>query len=119
MRIDDIRTLQGPNVYHHRPMLVMELQLEDLSDSTTADFPEFTERLLRLLPGLMEHHCSKGHAGGFVERMMEGTYFGHVVEHVAIELESMMGSQATHGKTRGAGQPGLYNVAVRFKSEQG
>lgn len=119
MRIDDIRTLRGPNVYHYEPVLVMELQLEELTDSTTADYPSFVTSLLALLPGLNEHHCSKGRAGGFVERMQEGTYFGHVVEHVAIELESMLGSQATHGKTRAAGQPGLYNVAVRFKSEHG
>lgn len=119
MRIDDVRTLRGPNVYHHKPMLVMELDLEDLADTTTADRADFVERLLALLPGLSEHHCSKGRAGGFVERMLEGTYFGHVVEHVAIELESMLGSGATHGKTRGAGKPGVYNVAVRFKSEHG
>lgn len=119
MRIDDVRTLSGPNVYHHRPMLVMELDLEDRAHSTTADHPRFVERLLVLLPGLSEHHCSKGRAGGFVERMNEGTYFGHVVEHVAIELESSLGSRATHGKTRGAGRPGVYNVAVRFKSEHG
>ncbi len=119
MLIEEIRTLSGPNVYHHKPMLVMRLQLQDLSATTTAEHPEFVERLLRLLPGLTEHHCAKGRPGGFVERLMEGTFFGHVVEHVAIELESLNGSAATHGKTRGAGEPGAYFVAVRFASEQG
>lgn len=119
MRIYDIRTLGGPNVYHHKPMLLMELDLEDLASTTTAEHPRFIERLLQLLPGLQEHHCSLGRPGGFMERMMEGTYFGHVVEHVAIELESMMGSNATHGKTRAAGRHGVYNVAVRFRSEHG
>src|SRR5690554_231446 len=119
MRIYDIRTLGGPNVYHHKPMLLMELDLEDLASTTTAEHPRFIERLLQLLPGLQEHHCSLGRPGGFVDRMMEGTYFGHVVEHVAVELESMMGSTATHGKTRAAGRHGVYNVAVRFRSEHG
>src|SRR5690606_32772797 len=119
MLIEEIRTLSGPNVYHHKPMLVMRLQLQDLSATTTAEHPEFVERLLRLLPGLTEHHCAKGRPGGFVERLMEGTFFGHVVEHVAIELESLNGSAATPGKTRGAGEPGAYFVAVRFASEQG
>ncbi len=119
MLIEEIRTLSGPNVYHHRPMVVMRLQLQDLSATTTAERPDFVERLLHLLPGLTEHHCSLGRPGGFVERMMEGTFFGHVIEHVAIELESMNGSRATHGKTRGAGETGSYFVAVRFKSEQG
>lgn len=119
MRILDVRTFSGPNVYHHKPMLVIELDLEELAHSTTAEQPKFVERLLALLPGLQAHHCSKGRPGGFVERMQEGTYFGHVVEHVALELEGLAGSHVTHGKTRAAGTPGVYNVAVRFKSEHG
>lgn len=119
MRILDVRTLSGPNVYHHKPMLVMELDLEELAHSITAEQPKFVERLLALLPGLQAHHCSQGRPGGFVERMQEGTYFGHVVEHVALELEGLAGSHVTHGKTRAAGTPGVYNVAVRFKSEHG
>ena len=119
MRIADIRTLNGPNVYHYKPVVLMELDLEDLAEAKTASYPRFIERLLALLPGLTEHHCSKGRAGGFVERMMEGTLFGHVVEPVAIELESMLGGGATHGKTRAAGVRGVFNVAVRFRSEHG
>lgn len=119
MRIEEIRTLKGPNVYHYKPMIVMRLQLEELSATTTAERPRFVDRLLELLPGLHEHHCALGRAGGFVERMRGGTFFGHVVEHVAIELETLCGSRATHGKTREAGEVGQYYVAVRFKSEAG
>jgi hypothetical protein len=80
MRIDGIRTLSGPNVYSHRLVLLMRLDLEKLYEKEGYEVPGFVERLLALLPGLREHHCSKGYEGGFVERLDEGTYFGHTVE---------------------------------------
>ena len=100
MRIETIRTLAGPNVYSHRPVLLMRLDLEDLYERESYEPSGFVERLLTLLPGLREHHCSKGYAGGFVERLHEGTYFGHTVEHVTLELAGLAGCSATHGKTR-------------------
>src|SRR5215212_1228920 len=103
MRIESIRTLAGPNVYSHSPMLLMKLDLEDLTEKESYDVPGFIERLLDPLPGLKLHHCSKGRPGGFAERLYEGTYFGHTVEHVALELTTLVGCKATHGKTRYAG----------------
>jgi cyanophycin synthetase len=114
MRIGGIRTLDGPNVYHHRPVLVMELHLEELDGRESREFPGFDDVLLALLPGLKRHHCGLGREGGFLERLRTGTYFGHVVEHVAIEMASMLGSPVTFGKTRRAHEPGLYHVIVRF-----
>ncbi|HEX8116165.1 MAG TPA: acetate--CoA ligase family protein, partial [Pyrinomonadaceae bacterium] len=117
MKIEGIRTLAGPNVYTHRPALLMRLDLEDLSGRETREFEGFNQRLLSALNGLREHHCSKGRAGGFAERLEEGTYFGHVVEHVALELTGLAGVGVTHGKTRVEREPDLYNVVVEYKAE--
>jgi cyanophycin synthetase len=75
--------------------------------------------LLELLPGIHEHHCAKGRRGGFVERLNDGTYFGHIVEHVALELSEAAGIDVNFGKARYAGAPGVYNVIVAYKAEQG
>src|SRR5215207_6197063 len=117
MNIQSIRTLSGPNVYSHRPVLLMRLDLEELYEKESYEVPGFVGRLLALLLGLREHHCSKGYKGGFVERLEEGTYFGHTVEHVTLELAGMAGCNATHGKTRYAGEPGVYNVVIEFCAE--
>jgi cyanophycin synthetase len=118
MTIETIRTLSGPNVYSHQPVLVMRLDLGELNEKESYEIPGFIERLLERLPQLHDHHCSKGRAGGFVERLHEGTYFGHTVEHVTLELASLAGCKATHGKTRYAGEPGIYNVVIEFCAEQ-
>jgi cyanophycin synthetase len=118
MRVESIRTLAGPNIYTHRPALLMCLDLEDLSERETREFEGFNGRLVALLPGLRTHHCSKGYPGGFVERLDDGTYFGHVIEHVALELMDMAGVGVKHGKTRAAERPGLYHVVVEYKAEQ-
>lgn len=118
MKVERIRTVAGPNVYSHHPVIVMTLDLEDLTEKETIEFTSFNERLLACLPGLRDHHCSLGVAGGFVVRLHEGTYFGHVVEHVAIELATLAEVGANHGKTRNAGEPSLYNIAVEYTSEQ-
>jgi cyanophycin synthetase len=97
----------------------MRLQLEDLTGKESSDIPFFTQRLLKLLPGLSEHHCAKGKPGGFIERLGGGTYFGHVVEHVAIELSHHISIGANYGKTIYADEPGLYNVIVEYNAEQG
>src|SRR5215208_6974180 len=110
MNIQSIRTLSGPNVYSHRPVLLMRLDLGDLYERESHEPPGFVGRLLALLPGLREHHCSKGYAGGFVERLHEGTYFGHTVEHVALELMVLADIATVHGKTRLAQAPNIYNV---------
>ncbi|HWS89520.1 MAG TPA: cyanophycin synthetase [Pyrinomonadaceae bacterium] len=118
MRVESIRTLSGPNVYSHRPVLLMRLDLEDLYERESNEPPGFVERLLDVLPGLRTHHCSKGYEGGFVERLNEGTYFGHTVEHVTLELAGLAGCSATHGKTRYSGEGRVYNVVIEFCAEQ-
>src|SRR5678815_3495298 len=85
MKIECIRTLNGPNVYSYRPVLLMRLDLGELVERESREFNGFNDRLLTLLPGINNHHCSLGRPGGFVTRLEEGTYFGHIVEHVALE----------------------------------
>src|ERR1051325_2293526 len=118
MRIGEIRTLAGPNVFSHSPVLIMKLFLDDLTERESFEIEGFNERLLNLLPGVNEHHCAKGRPGGFVERLAEGTYFGHVVEHAALELTELAGVPVFHGKTRNAGETGVYHVIVEYKAEQ-
>jgi cyanophycin synthetase len=119
MKIDKIRTLAGPNIYNYKPVLVMKLDLEDLAETESCDVAGFNQRLVALLPGLEEHHCSKGRPGGFVERLETGTYFGHIVEHIALELSGAAGVPVYYGKTLYADEPGLYNVVVAYKAERG
>lgn len=119
MRIVSVRALSGPNVYSHRAMLVTLLDLEDLTERESCQVPGFVERLLALLPGLHEHTCGPDYPGGFVERLEGGTYFGHVVGHVAIELAGLIGLRGNHGKTRNAGALNLYHVAVECENEAG
>jgi cyanophycin synthetase len=118
MKIESVCTLAGPNVYTHRPALLMTLDLAELAGRESCQVPGFVGRLLAALPGLREHHCSRGYAGGLVERLEEGTNFGHVVEHVALELMGLAGVGDDHGQTRSAGRDGVCYVVVAYKAEQ-
>lgn len=103
MRILGTRAQMGPNVFSHSPVFVVDLDLEGHSDIMTSQLPGFTERLIARLPGLKDHFCSLGFPGGFAVRLREGTYLGHVVEHVALELQTAAGQEVTYGQTRSMG----------------
>jgi cyanophycin synthetase len=118
MRIGEIRSIPGPNIYNYKPVLIMRLYLDDLTERESYEFPYFIEQLQRLLPGIQNHHCAKGEPGGFIERLYGGTYFGHIVEHVCLELTEYAGVPAFFGKTLWAGGPGIYDVIVEYKSEE-
>src|SRR3954468_17478659 len=118
MNLLDIRALDGPNTYDHHPVLVATLDLEGLAGKESYEVPGFVDRLLATLPGLHEHNCSRGHPGGFVERLHEGTYFGHITEHVCIELSQHAGVGVNRGKTISGDAPNLYVVIVRFTAER-
>jgi cyanophycin synthetase len=98
MKIELIRTFAGVNAYSHRPVILMEIDLEELKGKESLEIPDFNRRLLEFLPNLREHYCDAGEAGGFVERLSDGTHFNHVIEHVAMELLSLAGFDRRRGK---------------------
>lgn len=118
MKIISIKTFNGRNIYSHKPVIHMLLDLEELKDKTTVEFENFNDRLLGLFPKLVEHHCGIGKFGGFVERIKEGTYFGHVVEHLILELQVIVGYEVFFGKTRVHEAPYLYNIIAEYENEQ-
>ncbi|GAA2660762.1 cyanophycin synthetase [Paractinoplanes durhamensis] len=112
MKIESLRRLRGPNVYLSRPAVVARLRLGDLAGRETSDVTGFPERMLRALPGLAEHHCAAGAPGGFVSRLRGGTYFGHVTEHVCLELSQLIGRDVSFGRTVSTGEPGVYHLIL-------
>ncbi len=119
MDIISVRAVHGPNVYSANPVLIVKLDLKSLTDTPSKDISGFNEKLKNKLPGLIEHTCSEGHRGGFYERLALGTYLGHIIEHIAIELSQLAGIAVNFGKTVFAGEYGFYNVVVGFKNEEG
>ena len=89
MHIREIRALRGPNYYSRYPAIFMKLDIEDLEEKPTDKVPGFRENIEKLIPTLIEHRCSIGEKGGFFQRVAKGTWAGHVVEHVAIELQCL------------------------------
>ncbi|MCU1383599.1 MAG: hypothetical protein JWL71_2296 [Acidobacteria bacterium] len=114
MKIIGMRTVDGPNVFTYQPVVVATIDLEDLHERESCELPGFNERLVEQLPGLREHVCGKGHPGGFVERLRDGTYFGHVVEHVAIEIGSAFGV-GNFGKTVRSARPHCFDIVVQSR----
>jgi len=120
MKILETRVYRGPNLYALWPTIRLLVDLGELEDFPTVELPGFADRLLADVPTLAEHGCSHGEAGGFVRRMKEdeGTWLGHVLEHVALELQVLAGTPVTFGKTRGEGLPrGQYHVVYSFVEE--
>ena len=117
MKILQLRALRGPNFYSRYLTIYMRLDIEALEDSPTDTVPGFLERLQTLMPSLYEHRCSVGARGGFLERVERGTWAGHVVEHVAIELQNMIGFSVGYGKTVDSYETGIYNVVFRYRDE--
>ena len=120
MRILDRAVYVGPSLYAHFPVIRLEVDLGPLEAWPSAKLgPAFIDRLIEALPGLHEHGCSYGEPGGFIRRLREdeGTWMGHILEHVAIELQNVAGEPVTFGKTRGAGAEGTYHVLYQYEQE--
>ena len=120
MRIVDRAVYVGPSLYAHFPVIRLEVDLGPLEEWPSAKLgPAFTDRLIAALPGLHEHGCSYGEPGGFIRRLTEdeGTWMGHILEHVAIEIQNVAGEPVTFGKTRGNGATGLYHVIYQYAQE--
>ncbi|MEO7251683.1 MAG: cyanophycin synthetase, partial [Arenimonas sp.] len=117
MRILDRSVYVGPSLYAHFPVIRLELDLGELENWPSAKLGEsFINGLVEALPGLAEHGCSYREAGGFLRRLREGegTWLGHVLEHVAIELQNVAGEDVTFGKTRSTERPGVYSVVYEY-----
>ncbi len=112
MRIVTLRRLRGPNIYCGHPAVMALVDLEEFTGLETCDVPGFAERLVATLPGLADHHCSSGKPGGLVAKLNVGTFFGHVLEHVALELSHLIGREVYFGKTLWAGEPGLFRLII-------
>ncbi|GGB34331.1 cyanophycin synthetase [Flexivirga endophytica] len=113
------RVYRGPNIWAYDQAVHLLVDLGELEDFPTDKLPGFTDQLVEWLPGLSEHTCSRGHRGGFLERLREGTWLGHVAEHVALQLQQEAGHDMRRGKTRGErGRPGVYNVIFGFFDER-
>ncbi len=110
--------LHGPNIWTYRPVLEVWLDIGPLEDSPSNTIPGFYERLTAWLPSLAEHRCGIGERGGFLQRVREGTWPGHILEHVTLELQSMAGMQGGFGKARSTDVRGVYKVVVRSRNEQ-
>jgi cyanophycin synthetase len=120
MKIIRTQTLRGPNYWSIRrdKLIVMRLDLEDLAEKPSNEIPGFYEGLIDVLPSLVEHYCSPGYRGGFFERVRTGTYMGHIIEHIALELQELAGTPVGFGRTRGTSTPGVYNVVFEYVDEQ-
>ncbi len=121
MKVLETSVFRGPNVYALFPVIRHVVDIGVLEDWPTAKLGDkFINGLLEALPGLNEHGCSYGEPGGFVRRMREdeGTWMAHVWEHVAIELQNVAGASVSFGKTRSAGDPGVYNMVYQYEEER-
>ncbi len=119
LAIVETRVYRGANVWSYDKAIHLVVDLGSLEDFPTNTLTGFTDELLQLLPGLREHSCSRGRRGGFVERLHEGTWLGHVAEHIALALQQVVGHDVRRGKTRQVkGVRGRYNIVYGYVDEQ-
>ncbi len=120
MKILEIKVLKGPNYWSvRRPKLIqMKLDLEEMEQRPSNTIEGFRQRLEEVFPSMIEHRCSVGARGGFFQRVEEGTWMGHVIEHVALELQTLAGMDTGFGRTRGAGEDGVYYVVFSYMEEE-
>ncbi len=113
----DHTVYRGPNIWARMPSLRFTVDIGELEERPTNKIPGFYERITELIPSLYEHRCSVGKPGGFLQRMREGTWMGHVLEHVALELQNLAGAEVVRGKTRSTNEKGVYNVVFEYSQE--
>ncbi|PTS94291.1 cyanophycin synthetase [Pedobacter sp. HMWF019] len=120
MKILGIQVLRGPNIWsvNRKKLIQMRLDLEDLEQRPTNLIEGFEERIVKFIPSLFSHRCSKGHEGGFFERVKEGTWMGHVIEHIALEIQTLAGMDTGYGRTRQTKTEGIYNVVFSYLEEK-
>lgn len=117
MDILQIKVLNGPNYWSNywKQLIVIKLDLKKYEQLPTDLLKGFHKSLSKLIPSLKSHYCSRNHEGGFLERVKEGTWLGHVIEHVALELQTLAGMDCSYGRTRPTGKTGVYNVVFSYE----
>jgi len=120
MKIVEIKTLRGPNYWSNfrKKLIVMKLDLEELEEHPTNKVSGFSERIEKMFPSMFSHRCSKDYQGGFFERVKEGTWMGHVIEHIALEIQTLAGMDCGYGRTRSTVKSGVYNVVFSYMEEK-
>ncbi len=120
MKILDLKVMRGPNYWsiNRHKLIVMLLDIEELEQKPTNKIPGFLERLKKLLPSLYSHRCSEETEGGFFKRVEEGTWMGHVIEHIALELQTLAGMDTGFGRTRSTSKEGVYHVVFSYVEEE-
>ena len=120
MNILEIRTLRGPNYWsgYWKQLIIMRLAIEDYEEKPTDKIEGFYQRMREVLPTLVSHGCSYQEDGGFLRRVEEGTWAGHVIEHLALELQTLAGMEVGYGRTRETNEKGVYNVVFSYREEE-
>ncbi|AZA74688.1 cyanophycin synthetase [Chryseobacterium indoltheticum] len=119
MKIEKIQALRGPNIWsiRRKKLIQMRLDLEEMENFPTNKIEGFRERIEQLMPSLISHRCSEGIRGGFFHRIETGTWMGHVIEHIALEIQTLAGMETGFGRTRETKTPGVYNVVFDYIEE--
>ena len=119
MEILEIRTLRGPNYWsgYWKKLIIMP-DIGEFEERPTDKIEGFYGRMNEVMPTLLSHGCSYGEEGGFLRRVQEGTWAGHVIEHFALELQTLAGMDTGYGRTRGTGETGVYNVVFSYHEEE-
>jgi len=117
LKIVETRVYRGPNYWNYEPAIKLIVDLGVLEHFPSNTIPGFVEALLEMLPGVGQHSCGTGKVGGFAHRLREGTWAGHVAEHIALQLQREAGTEVGRGKTRGTGEPGRYHVVYSYGEE--
>jgi hypothetical protein len=117
IRIKALHATRGLNYWSKRPVIRMDLAIGAFEERSSADIEGFTESLVAAMPGLWEHECSIGSRGGFVTRLRRGTYAPHIIEHVALELQTMIGHEVGFGRTRRGDEPDEYTLVFEHRHE--
>lgn len=120
MKILEIRTLRGANYWsgYWKKLIIMRLDIEDYEDKPTDKIENFYERMKQVMPSLIKHGCSYQEEGGFLRRVEEGTWAGHVIEHFALEMQTLAGMDVGYGRTRETSERGIYNVVFAYYEEE-
>ena len=118
IRITTLHATRGLNYWSRRPVIRMDLVVGAFEDISSAQVEGFTDALVRAMPGLIEHRCSIGSRGGFITRLRRGTYAPHIIEHIALELQTMIGHDVGYGRTRGGDVEGEYTLVFEHCHEQ-